>query len=93
MKTLRKLAQLVEEIKDGTESITRSIKCNRVRIWEYISKNADYQSCDISVHNVDRNSFALTTKELSKDNGDKFSVQTITFKTNDGMLYEIALYS
>ena len=66
---------------------------NGWRVSEYTAKNSDYQSVEISAHDIDFASIKTTNRTLKIYNGEKVKVKILSFTDGDGINHEINLFS
>lgn len=63
------------------------------RVREYTTKNGNYQSIDMSAHDIDFASIKTTNRTLKIYSGKKVKVKILSFTDGDGINHEINLFS
>ena len=66
---------------------------NGWRVSEYTAKTSDYQSVEISAHDIDFASIKTTNRTITLGSREKVKIKILSFKDSDGINHEINLFS
>ena len=70
----------------------RSTQFERATVEEYATKEGNYSSLDVSLHDAKLDTLKTSTKTFKLSNGKRFKVKTITFERSDGVSHEIKIF-
>lgn len=86
--------EIETRITDSESSTRRETDIgNGWRVSEYAAKNSDYQSVDVSAHEIDFASIKTTNRTITLGSREKVKIKIISFTDNEGIKHEINLFS
>ena len=87
--------ELISDIQFNKENgvASRRVDTGHSTVWDCKIVDSDYESQDIVIHRVQRDTIKRTVERMKNDDASYFTVETINFIGRDGVRHSIKLFS